>query len=131
MTVAVEGTVFLVNAGADGSRVAVIEGEVRVREGARETRLRPGEEVATNPTIAQRPLAEDISWSRNKDVHLRILESFKTRVRADGGTLQPVNPEPAAVRLPGRRSNSKRRRSASAIPTTCRRCPPGAGRRSE
>jgi ferric-dicitrate binding protein FerR (iron transport regulator) len=33
MTVAVVGTVFLVNAEKDGSRVAVIEGEVRVQEG--------------------------------------------------------------------------------------------------
>ena len=33
MTVAVDGTVFLANAGQQGSRVGVIEGEVRVREG--------------------------------------------------------------------------------------------------
>ena len=67
MTIAVVGTVFLVNAGSDGSRVAVIEGEVRVRErgtplrrsgrqGAVDTRLRPGEQVATSPTIARRPV---------------------------------------------------------------------------
>src|SRR5688572_19831158 len=57
MTVVVDSTVFLVNARADGSRVAVIDGEVRVRE--RETvekRLRSGEEVATSPTIALRPV---------------------------------------------------------------------------
>ena len=44
MTVTVDGTVFLTNAGERGSRVGVIEGEVRVREGDKETRLRPGED---------------------------------------------------------------------------------------
>jgi uncharacterized protein (TIGR03435 family) len=75
MTVSVVGTVFLVNAGADGSRVGVIEGEVRVREGGRETRLRPGEQVATSSAIVARPLTEDINWSRNATAHLAILDS--------------------------------------------------------
>src|SRR5687768_2761686 len=54
MTVTVEGTAFLANAGQQGSRVGVIDGEARVRErrtalsrsgrrGDLETRLRPGE----------------------------------------------------------------------------------------
>jgi ferric-dicitrate binding protein FerR (iron transport regulator) len=75
MTVAVDGTVFLVNASQDGSRVGVIEGEVRVREGGRETRLRPGEQVATSSAIVARPLTEDINWSRNATAHLAILDS--------------------------------------------------------
>ena len=68
MTVAVDGTAFLTIAGQQGSRVGVIEGEVRVQErgtplrrsgrsGAVERRLRPGDQAATSPTIAQRPLA--------------------------------------------------------------------------
>ena len=62
MTVAVVGTVFLVKAGQDGSRVAVIEGEVSVREGQREKRLRPGEQVATSPrSLAARPVQGDIA----------------------------------------------------------------------
>jgi uncharacterized protein (TIGR03435 family) len=92
MTVAVEGTVFLANAGAAGSRVAVIEGEVRVREGAVETRLRPGEEVATSPAVARRSLAEDITWSRNADVHLAILESFKRGIAQTSGPPSVVVP---------------------------------------
>jgi uncharacterized protein (TIGR03435 family) len=86
----VAGTVFLVNAGADGSRVAVIEGEVRVREGAEETRLLPGEEVATSLTIARRPLTKDITWSRNASSHLAILESFKKGVAQTAGALAPL-----------------------------------------
>jgi len=75
MTVAVDGTVFFVNAGQDGSRVGVIEGEVRVREGNRETRLRPGEQVATSSTTVSRPLTEDINWSKNANAHRAILDS--------------------------------------------------------
>ena len=44
---------FLVNAGQQGSRVGVIEGEVRVREGDAGNALRPGEQVATSPTMAR------------------------------------------------------------------------------
>jgi uncharacterized protein (TIGR03435 family) len=92
MTVAVEGTVFLANAGQQGSRVAVIEGEVRVTEGDVERRLRPGEQVATSPTIAQRPLAEDITWSRNADAHRAILDSFRRGIAQTSGPLGPVVP---------------------------------------
>jgi uncharacterized protein (TIGR03435 family) len=90
MIVAVNGTVLLVNAGPDGSRVGVIEGEVRVQEAIVETRLGSGEQVATSPTIAQRPLAEDISWSRNANAHLSILESFKRGIAKTAGTLTPA-----------------------------------------
>jgi len=51
VTVSVVGTVFLVSAEEKGSRVAVIEGEVRVRQGKTEHRLRRGEEVTTNPSL--------------------------------------------------------------------------------
>jgi uncharacterized protein (TIGR03435 family) len=101
MTVAVVGTVFLVNAGQDGSRVAVIEGEVRVREGDVETRLRPGEQVATSPTIARRPLTEDIAWSRNANAHLAILDSFKKGIAQTAGTLAPVTTPGQAAALGG------------------------------
>src|SRR5688572_5677916 len=92
MTVGVDGTVLLMNAGRDGSRVAVIAGEVRVREGSVETRLRAGEEVATSPTIARRPLTEAILWSRNADAHLAILESFRRGIAQTAGPLSPVGP---------------------------------------
>jgi uncharacterized protein (TIGR03435 family) len=62
MTVTVVGTVFLVNADAEGSRVAVIEGEVRVQQGATETKLRPGERVASNAKTFT--VASELAWSR-------------------------------------------------------------------
>jgi uncharacterized protein (TIGR03435 family) len=98
MTIAVVGTVFLVNAGSDGSRVAVIEGEVRVRgRGDVDTRLRPGEQVATSPTIARRPITEDIDWSRQANIRQTILELFMKGIAQTAGTLQPLNPGQAAA----------------------------------
>ena len=94
----VDGTVFLVNTGQQGSRVGVIEGEVRVRERGStlpvsvETRLRPGEQVATSPTIAQRLLADDITWSRNAPAHRAMLESFSRGMAQTSGPLSPVVP---------------------------------------
>ena len=96
MNVAVVGTVFVVNATDAGSRVGVIEGEVRVREGARETTLRPGEHVATNPAIASRPLTEDVSWSREKDAYQKILRAFEQGMAQTSGPLVRV-PEPPVL----------------------------------
>ena len=90
MTIAVVGTVFLVNADSNGSRVAVIEGEVRVRENDMETRLRPGEQVATSPAIGRSPVEEAITWSRHAEVHRSLLESFKKGMAQTAGVLSPV-----------------------------------------
>jgi uncharacterized protein (TIGR03435 family) len=74
VTVSVVGTVFLVNAEDAGSRVAVIQGEVRVKEGAAETKLRPGEAVDTNPLMELPPMGEELAWSRNAAAHMRLLQ---------------------------------------------------------
>jgi uncharacterized protein (TIGR03435 family) len=91
MTVAVNGTAFLASTGEQGSRVAVIEGEVRVREAREETRVRPGEQLATSSTIEQRPLVEEIAWSRNANAHLGILDSFSRGLAKTAGPLAPVS----------------------------------------
>ena len=90
MNVAVEGTALLVNAGSDGSRVAVIEGEVRVVEGTVEKRLRPGEQTATSPTMARLPVKEAITWSRYADVHIAQLDTFMQGMARSAGPLTAV-----------------------------------------
>jgi uncharacterized protein (TIGR03435 family) len=72
--VSVVGTVFLVNAEEEGSRVAVIEGEVRVQQGTTTRNLLPGEQVATNPKMESLAVKEEIAWSRNADVHVALLQ---------------------------------------------------------
>lgn len=94
MTVSVVGTVFLVNAERDGSRVAVIEGEVRVREGRVEKRLRPGEQVATSPRLAAGPLTEAVSWSRLGNAYAAILAAFEKGMAQTSGQLRPLNETP-------------------------------------
>lgn len=91
MTASVTGTTSLVNAAADGSRVASIEGQVEVREGKSETTLRPGQQVTTSTTLASRSLTEDTAWSRNADAYRRILESFNKGFAQTRGQLQPLN----------------------------------------
>ena len=74
VTVSVVGTVFLVNADDEGSRVAVIEGEVRVLQGATEKKLRPGEQVATSLLSHPPPVADEIAWSRDAESHQALLQ---------------------------------------------------------
>jgi uncharacterized protein (TIGR03435 family) len=86
------GTV-LVNAGPDGSRVGVIQGEVRVREereGSVETRLRPGEQVATSPMLVARTVRDDILWSRQADVHRAVIDSFMKSIAQTTAPFTPL-----------------------------------------
>ncbi|HSM12925.1 MAG TPA: FecR domain-containing protein, partial [Thermoanaerobaculia bacterium] len=63
--VSVVGTIFTVNHGVRGSRVSVLEGEVRVRHGDELAILRPGDQVATSARLDRVPLEREIAWSRN------------------------------------------------------------------
>ncbi len=63
--VSVVGTVFSVNHGAKGSRVSVIDGEVRVSQGAELAVLRPGQQLTTNARLSAVPLENEIAWSRD------------------------------------------------------------------
>jgi uncharacterized protein (TIGR03435 family) len=74
MTVSVIGTVFLVNAEEEGSRVAVIEGEVLVQQGETSKKLLPGEKSTTNPSMASLPVKEEIAWSREAETHVALLQ---------------------------------------------------------
>jgi uncharacterized protein (TIGR03435 family) len=74
MTVSVLGTVFLVNAEEEGSRVAVIQGEVQVQQDATAKKLIPGQQVATSPSMELRPVREEISWSRHAEEHFALLQ---------------------------------------------------------
>lgn len=71
--VAVTGTIFSVNHGTKGSRVSVLEGEVRVEQGRKEELLQPGEQVTTRAYLAPVPLTEEIAWSRDVDRYLALL----------------------------------------------------------
>lgn len=90
MTASLAGTIALVNAAEDGYRVAVIQGEARVREGTLETRVQPGEQVSTSPTLSARSFTEEIARSRNGNALLAILETFRKGMLDTAAPLEPV-----------------------------------------
>jgi uncharacterized protein (TIGR03435 family) len=91
MTVSVVGTVFVVNADEEGSRVAVIEGEVRVQQGAVETKLRSGERVASSPSTEAVSVASELAWSRRAADLVALLQRQSTVHQAP--TVAPQTPK--------------------------------------
>jgi hypothetical protein len=74
--ISVTGTVFSVNSGMKGSRVSVIEGEVRVANSGVTSVLHPGDQLSTNTAVAAVPVKQEIAWSQNFDKHLALLAEF-------------------------------------------------------
>ena len=74
--VAVTGTVFSVNSGLKGSRVSVIEGEVRVAHAGASEILHSGDQVSTSESVEKIPVRDEIAWSQNLDKHLALLAEF-------------------------------------------------------
>lgn len=66
--VAVTGTIFSVSSGVKGSRVSVLQGEVRVNHDNREQVLRPGDQTSTGDMLDPVSLKEDFGWSRNGEL---------------------------------------------------------------
>ncbi len=105
VTVSVVGTVFLVNADDKGSRVAVIEGEVRVQQGTVGKSLRPGEQLASNPQSDDRTFFRETGWSREayaylSKLHESMAQSLAARQSQSGTTSVSDKPkfEEASIR---------------------------------
>lgn len=93
--VAVTGTTFSVNSGTKGSRVSVIEGEVRLDYGGNERVLRAGEQASTSAAIARVPVKDEVSWSRNAGKYAETLAA-----------LNALNKELQGVAYPGVRNST-------------------------
>ncbi len=74
--VSVVGTIFSVNHGTKGSRVSVIEGEVRVDHSGDEWVLHPGDQVTTHARLGAQPVDKEIEWSRDIDYYLSLLSDL-------------------------------------------------------
>ncbi len=96
MTASVVGTVFLVNAETEGSRVAVIQGEVHVQQGATLEKLLPGEQATTSPSLEPFPVADEITWSRDTVKHVALL---RQAVSASSRTAGAKEFEVASIRV--------------------------------
>jgi hypothetical protein len=98
-TVAVTGTVFSVNSGTKGSRVAVIEGEVHVNHSGVESILHSGDVVATTQSVGVVPVREEIAWSSDLDHELALLAEF-SRLRKQLSEIQTPGPRYESKILP-------------------------------
>lgn len=76
--VAVTGTVFSVDAGIKGSRVSVLQGSVHVAHAGINTLLQPGEQLATSENLAPEPLAEQFTWSTDREKYVGMLAQLAT-----------------------------------------------------
>ena len=74
--VSVKGTIFSVNHGTKGSRVAVIEGVVRVDFGENTADLTAGQQATSGASVSKIPIQSEIAWSRNAAKYLALLGDF-------------------------------------------------------
>lgn len=79
--VAVTGTVFSINTGIKGSRVAVLQGTVDVEHSGVDSLIHAGDQITTNDNLTPAPVAQQISWSHDRDKYLPLLAQFTTLER--------------------------------------------------
>jgi hypothetical protein len=77
-SVAVTGTVFSVNSGIKGSRVAVLQGAVEVAHAGMRSTIQAGNEYTTTQNLAPEPVSEQVAWSPNRDQYIELLAQFST-----------------------------------------------------
>ncbi len=94
--VSVKGTIFSVSRGLKGSRVSVVEGEVKVDKAGGTEMLHRGDQTATNSTMALTSVGQDISWSENSAKYLTLL-----------GEMSEISKKLDAIPGPGLRYSSK------------------------
>src|SRR6185369_14677944 len=71
--VSVKGTIFGVTWGLKGSRVSVVQGEVKVDHGGISKLLHRNDQTATDQSMALTSVAADVSWSQNASQYLAML----------------------------------------------------------
>jgi hypothetical protein len=75
-TVSVKGTIFAVGRGTKGTRVSVVQGAVKVAQGAQSQMLKPGDQVTTDASLTQTPVTDEVAWSRDSARYVTLLNEF-------------------------------------------------------
>ena len=95
--VSVKGTIFAVESGTKGSRVSVVEGEVKVNHAGKDETLLPGDQTTTNSSLDKAPVQKTVAWSRNAARYANLVSEL-AKLRRD------INQQ---VARPGVRYSSK------------------------
>jgi hypothetical protein len=88
--VSVTGTVFAVNHGTKGSRVSVVEGEVRVEQARQTSVLHPGEQVTTHVSVAAVPVGQEVAWSHDAPRYRAMLAALGSAGREIDRQIAPA-----------------------------------------
>ncbi len=80
--VSVKGTIFVVESGTKGSRVSVVEGEVKVDHAGKEETLLPGDQTTTSTNLDKAPVAKTVAWSRKAAKYANLVTEL-TKLRKD------------------------------------------------
>jgi hypothetical protein len=94
--VSVKGTIFGVTWGLKGSRVSVVQGEVKVDHGGLSKLLYRNQQSTTDQSMALTTVAADISWSQDAAQYLALL-----------GDLAAIQAQVDQIPAPGLRYTSK------------------------
>ena len=74
--VSVKGTIFAVESGTKGSRVSVVEGEVKVNHAGKDETLLPGDQTTTSAGLEKTPVEQNVAWSRNASRYAGIVSEL-------------------------------------------------------
>ena len=74
--VSVKGTIFAVSRGTKGSRVSVLQGEVKVEQNRAVQLLHPGDQSTSSAALAKFPLAQQVAWSRDSARYLALVSEL-------------------------------------------------------